>query len=104
MEEIKTISASEVEQSLDQGKQLLLIDVREDFEVANGMIPGAMHIRMNEIPSSLEKLEEDKEYIIVCAAGVRSEMVCRYLLENGFKAINMEGGMYSWSGEIEIKL
>jgi rhodanese-related sulfurtransferase len=104
MEEIKTISASEVEQALDQDKQLHFIDVREDYEVANGMIPGAMHIRMNEIPTSIENLDENKEYIIVCAAGVRSEMVCRYLLENGFKAINMEGGMYSWSGEVEIKL
>ncbi|WP_108672202.1 rhodanese-like domain-containing protein [Peribacillus acanthi] len=104
MVEIKTISTSEVEKALDQGKQLHLIDVREDYEVAYGMIPGAVQIRMNEIPAHLEKLDEDKEYIIVCAAGVRSEMVCRYLLENGFKAINMEGGMYSWSGEIEINL
>lgn len=70
-----------------------IIDVREQFEVEQGMIKGAMHIPMNDIPEAMENLDREKEYYIVCAHAVRSANVAHYLLVNGYKAINVEGGM-----------
>lgn len=70
-----------------------IIDVREQFEVEQGMIKSAMHIPMNDIPEAMENLDREKEYYIVCAHAVRSANVTQYLLANEYKAVNVEGGM-----------
>ena len=101
MSEIKTITAGELQAMVEAEEVLNIIDVREDFEVANGMIPNAVHIPMNTIPEKLDVFDPEQTYYIVCAGGVRSENVCHYLISIGIEAVNMEGGMYSWSGEVE---
>ncbi|MEH7349023.1 rhodanese-like domain-containing protein [Gottfriedia acidiceleris] len=98
---MNTISANEVKERLEAGETLFLVDVREDYEVEYGKIPEAIHIPMGQIPSKLDVFNKEFEYIIICKAGVRSENVCEYLNEQGYKAINMEGGMMAWEGEIE---
>lgn len=101
MNELNSISSEEVKNKLEAEETLYIIDVREDFEIANGKIPGAVHIPMNTVPENLEVFDEAISYIIVCAAGVRSEYVADYLQSNGLKAISMDGGMYSWTGLLE---
>lgn len=101
MSEIKTITAEQLQAKVEAEEVLNIIDVREDFEVANGMIPNAIHIPMNTIPEKLDVFNTEQTYYMVCAGGVRSENVCHYLVENGINAINMVGGMYSWNGEVE---
>lgn len=99
MEEIKTITTDELQKKLEAGEKLNLIDVREDEEVAHGMIPGAKHIKMGEIPHSLDQLDKDKEYIFICRSSGRSGNVCAYLQDQGYKVRNMVGGMLDWKGE-----
>jgi rhodanese-related sulfurtransferase len=103
MEEIKEITAAEVKEKLERGEKLNLVDVREDEEVALGMIPGAKHIKMGEIPSRLDEFKKDEEYIFVCRSGARSENVCRYLQELGYNVRNMVGGMLAWEGDTVLK-
>jgi rhodanese-related sulfurtransferase len=97
---MKEITPKELEEKMEKGEVLHLIDVREDDEVANGMIPGAKHIPMNQIPEYIDKLDKDKEYIFICRSGGRSGHVCQFLEANGYKAINMVGGMLEWNGDI----
>jgi rhodanese-related sulfurtransferase len=99
MEEIKIITPEELQKKLEAGEKLELVDVREDFEVAEGMIPGAKHIPMGEIPANLRLFDKDKEYIFICRSGHRSENVCYYLQMQGYKVRNMIGGMINWQGE-----
>ena len=103
MDEMKTITPEEVKVHLEEGKKLNLIDVREDDEVAEGMIPAALHIPMGEIPGSLEQLDKSTEYVIVCRSGGRSGNVCKYLSEHGYHTTNMVGGMLEWTGTQEPK-
>ncbi|KMY51323.1 rhodanese-like domain-containing protein [Peribacillus loiseleuriae] len=103
MEEIKTIKPEEVEAKLEAGENLELVDVREDDEVAEGIIEGAKHIRMNEIPANLDYFDKEKEYIFICRSGGRSGNVAHYLQEQGYKVVNMEGGMLEWNGEVIVK-
>nr|WP_249305909.1 rhodanese-like domain-containing protein [Lederbergia citrea] len=103
VEEIKTITPEEVKNQLREGKNLHLIDVREDDEVAEGMIPKAVHIPMGEIPDQLDQLNRDNEYILVCRSGGRSGRVCEYLMEQGLNVKNMVGGMLEWTGPQEPK-
>lgn len=102
---MKMITPEEVQKRLENGEDLHLIDVREDDEVAQGMIPQATHIRMSEIPEHLDELDKDKEYIIVCRSGGRSGKVTDFLTEKGYeRATNMTGGMLAWEGEQKPKV
>lgn len=99
MSNIETISTEELQKKLEAGEKPEMIDVREHEEVAAGMIPGAKHIPMGEIPERLSELDKDKEYIFICRSSARSGNVCHYLNEQGYKVRNMVGGMLSWGGE-----
>lgn len=102
MEPINIITTEELEKKIENGEELNLIDVREDEEVAEGMIPGAKHIRMNDIPARIDEFDKDKEYIFICRSSRRSENVCYYLQDQGYKVRNMVGGMLDWKGEIVL--
>ncbi|MDQ0156600.1 rhodanese-like domain-containing protein [Robertmurraya andreesenii] len=102
MEQIKIITPEELEKKIENEEELNLVDVREDEEVAQGMIPGAKHIRMGEIPERLNEFDKDKEYIFICRSSRRSENVCYYMQEQGYKVRNMIGGMLEWKGEIVL--
>lgn len=100
---MKEISAKELEEMLDNGQKLKLIDVREENEVALGMIPGSIHIPMGSIVERIEELTKSEPYIFVCRSGSRSGQVTTYLEEQGYDATNLEGGMIDWAGEVEVK-
>ncbi|MCQ6274442.1 rhodanese-like domain-containing protein [Bacillus sp. V3B] len=101
MSQIGVITTDELNEKLEAGEKLELVDVREDEEVAEGMIPGVKHIRMMDIPAKLDYFDKDKEYIFICRSGSRSENVCYYLQEQGYKVCNMVGGMLDWRGKVE---
>lgn len=99
MEELNTITPEELQKKLEAGEKLELVDVREYDEVAQGMIPGAKHIPMNEIPEKLDYFKKDQEYIFICRSGRRSANVCFYMQDQGYKVCNMVGGMLEWKGK-----
>ena len=98
---MKTITAKEVEQLLNEGKKLDIIDVREVDEVAGGKIPGAINIRLGLLEFRMHELDKSKEYIIVCRSGGRSAQATQFLEYQGFNVINMTDGMMSWEGRVE---
>lgn len=74
-----------------------MIDVREYEEVAQGMIPGAKHIPLGELPERAGEIEESGEIILICRSGNRSMRACEYLACLGFTGLkNMTGGMQRW--------
>ena len=99
MVDIPIITPEELKVKLQGGEDVLLVDVREDDEVATGIIPQAKHIRMGDIPESLDQFDKNKEYIFICRSGRRSENVCAYLQDQGYKVRNMVGGMLEWEGD-----
>jgi rhodanese-related sulfurtransferase len=101
MEDLKKITTEELQKRLEAGEQLELVDVREDEEVAAGMIPGAKHIKMGDIAMNLDYFDPDKEYIMICRSSRRSENVCWFLHDHGVKVVNMVGGMLEWKGEVK---
>ena len=97
MNNIPQITPQELRQCLETGEDLVLIDVREDEEVAFGMIPGAQHIPMGEIPYRTEDIPNDAKVIFICRSGSRSQRVCEYLEQFGIHATNLNGGMIEWN-------
>jgi rhodanese-related sulfurtransferase len=77
---------------------VILIDVREDFEYAEGHIPGATLIPLKQIPDRLAEIPTDKTVVAVCRSGNRSGQATDFLREQGFDNVhNMQGGMNAWS-------
>ena len=74
-----------------------ILDVREDFEVIEGMIPGALHIPMGQLQARLSELDPGVHVIVVCRSGNRSARVADALNAAGFSADTMAGGMIAWS-------
>lgn len=97
---MKTITAAQTREKWNAGERLSIIDVREKKEVAAGMIPGAKHIRLSEIPDRLDEIEKDKAHIIVCRSGSRSANAVSYLEKQGFDVSNMTGGMLDWKEKV----
>lgn len=100
MEHIQEFNPEELRNVLEKEKNIMIIDVREDEEVAQGMIEDAKHIPLQEIPNSIGDLSKEKQYILVCRSGARSMRAAQYLDENGYKVANLAGGMLEWDGEI----
>jgi len=87
---------------LDRGESVLILDVREPFEIALAPFPGATHIPMGDIPSRLTELDPDLETVVVCHHGVRSAQVAMYLAQMGFEhVLNLSGGIDAWSEDAD---
>lgn len=99
---MKEITADQLATKVEAGETLHIIDVREDIEVAQGMIPGAKHIPLGELADAMSDLDTSKHYYMVCRSGGRSGQACKLLQENGYDVTNMAGGMLEWEGELEF--
>ena len=80
----------------------VLLDVREDREVAICQLPGSVHIPMGRIESSLDRLDPDKPLVAICHHGTRSYQVAVYLEQRGFTDVyNLQGGIDRWAHDID---
>ncbi len=88
--------------SFKQDSSVVLLDVREPFELDIAALPAAVHIPMREIPARLSELDRDTPIVVMCHAGGRSYRVAEFLLGNGFlQVFNLRGGIDAWSTEID---
>ncbi len=98
---MKEISAKEVQQYIENGEELNLIDVRDVDEVQAGHIPGITHIPLGLLEFRVHELDKNKPYILICRSGGRSGKAAQYLQDYGYDVTNMIGGMLSWEGKVE---
>lgn len=88
--------------SIDQlPGEALLLDVREPEEWAAGHIDGALHVPMNDLPGHLasrpDALTPQTPIVVICKVGGRSAYVTAWLNQQGFDAVNLDGGMLAWA-------
>ena len=103
---IRQLTVLELKARLDQGnKDFTLLDVREPWECNFCALPDAKIIPMREIPARATELPKDREIVVVCHHGVRSQQVANYLERMGFdKLNNLVGGINAWAREIDPKM
>ena len=83
--------------SLRGRDDVVILDVREDWEYAEGHIPGAVLLPLGSIPDRLSEIPQDKTVVAVCRSGNRSGQATQFLRQQGFDNVhNMEGGMIAW--------
>ena len=96
------VLAEEVALRIQGGKKdFVVVDVRipKDKKYDRGHIPGAIHVNLLDLvqPETLARLPRDKEIHVICRSGGRAYYATRILLQNGFKARNISGGMLARS-------
>lgn len=93
---MKQISPQQLKEKMDSNADLLLIDIREDWEREAFNI-GGIHIPMGELPSRLSEIPRDKEVVVYCEKGIRSTIAIQRFESLGFhNLINLSGGMKAW--------
>lgn len=80
-----------------EAKSGFVLDVREATELAAEFFEGAMNIPIGQLRDRLNELPKDKEINVICRSGQRAYLATRILLQNGFKAKNVSGGMLSFA-------
>jgi len=82
--------------------EVILVDVREQWEFDICQIKGAILIPMGEFAISYENLDKDSKIALYCHSGVRSMHVADFLLSKGFDSVaNLKGGIDAWAQEID---
>ena len=100
------ISVTEAKRLVDESPGgVLLVDVREPYEVAIAGLRGAALIPLGQIPARVQTLPHDKHLLIMCHHGGRSLRVTQFLRAQGYTAVsNIAGGIDAWAEQIEPTL
>ncbi len=101
---IPQMTVKELKSRLDAGDDLQLIDVREPYEFQIAQIGGKL-IPQNDVPQRLAEIDRDREVVVHCRSGARSQRIAEFLKQNGYTRVaNLAGGILAWSDEIDPKI
>jgi rhodanese-related sulfurtransferase len=95
------LTVQQVGEKAEGDTNIVLIDVRTppEYDGTLGHLSGSILIPLSELTSRIAEIEEyrDKELIMICMSGYRSNRATQMLRELGFNAVNMTGGMMAWN-------
>lgn len=93
----KEVSAAQAVQLMNR-EAAWVLDVREDKEARDGMIPSARRIALSELPDRMGELQKQKGPVIAyCSNGVQANRACQLLAREGMAPVyNLKGGIAAW--------
>jgi rhodanese-related sulfurtransferase len=96
------MTARDLHARLQEGDRPLLLDVREPWEFAICRIDGADLFPMSQIVRRCGELDPERETVVICHHGIRSQQVALYLEHLGFnRIINLQGGVAAWARDVD---
>ncbi|QZY29247.1 rhodanese-like domain-containing protein [Nocardioides coralli] len=93
--EIPSTTVQDLPNPLPDG--LAVLDVREPGEWDHGHIDGALHLPLMELVARRDEVPRDQRLLVVCKIGGRSMQAVDWLHQQGYDAVNLEGGMVDWA-------
>ncbi|MGB6742699.1 MAG: molybdopterin-synthase adenylyltransferase MoeB [Terracidiphilus sp.] len=101
---IPQLGVKELKRRMDAGEDLFILDVREPFEYQIANIGGKL-IPQNDVPQRLAEIDRDREIIVQCKSGGRSQRIAEFLKQSGYpNVVNLAGGILAWADEIDPKV
>jgi adenylyltransferase/sulfurtransferase len=98
----REISARELAALREQGREVVLVDVREPHEWEIARIPGSILIPLHRLPERVSELDSSREIVLHCHIGQRSMRALEFLERAGFRRLkNLRGGIDAWSREVD---
>ncbi len=104
---IGEVGAVELKERLSSAEPPFLLDVRQphEWDIVNLEEGGAVMIPLAELPDRLDELPKDRDIVVYCRTGARSDSAARMLEEEGFSNVsNFVGGIHAWVDEIDPSL
>ena len=101
---IPQVTPVDLKRRLDAGEDVFVLDVREphEYQIVN---IGAPLIPLGDLPNRLGELDANREIVIHCKTGGRSQRAAEFLQKSGFKNVsNLAGGITAWATDIDPKL
>ncbi len=99
------ITVKELKAQLEHdGKDLVVLDVREPHEWEISHLDFARLIPKNDLPDHLNEFDQTKEYVLHCKSGVRSLEAARLMKAAGFRVKSLRGGINAWAREVDPSL
>ncbi len=95
----KTISAKDAYSLMTSDSSVVVLDVRTVGEYQSGHIKNSLLIPLQELNNRLNELKtkKEKKILVFCRSGNRSGQAQKILEQNGYNAVNISGGVISWS-------
>jgi rhodanese-related sulfurtransferase len=93
------VEPAEVAEWIADGREMILIDVREPYEREAGRIEPSRHIEMTGLSERASSIERDRPIVFYCRVGNRSSMAAQAFRAAGFDAHSLSGGLERWVGE-----
>jgi len=93
---MRSVSAQEAHELLNSSQPPFVVDVRQPDEYRNGHIAEAKLLPLGELASRMAELPKDRDLLIVCQSGARSGVACQQLAAEGYRVMNLRGGMTAW--------
>src|SRR5438876_6718416 len=96
---IREVDVRQLDASRNGSAKPVVIDVREQDEVEQGIVPGAIHIPRGHLESRVEQYVPDYDTPVVtyCASGNRSAFAAETMTQMGFKNVaSLKGGFGAW--------
>jgi len=101
---IPQMTAKELKRRRDAGDDFQLIDVREPYEYQIAQIGGKL-IPQNDVPNRLAEIDRNREVVVHCRSGARSQRIAEFLKQAGYQNVsNLAGGILAWSDEIDPRV
>src|ERR1700676_2128979 len=101
---IPQMTVKELKRRIDAGENVQLIDVREPYEYQIAQIGGKL-IPQNDVPNRLGEIDRNREVVVQCRSGARSQRIAEFLKQAGYPNVsNLAGGILAWSDEIDPKV
>jgi adenylyltransferase/sulfurtransferase len=101
---IPQLSVKELKRRIDSGENVFILDVREPYEYQIANIGGTL-IPQNDVPQRLAEIDRDREIVVQCRSGGRSQRIAEFLQQSGYtKVANLAGGILAWADEIDPKM
>ncbi|MCL6617492.1 MAG: rhodanese-like domain-containing protein [Anoxybacillus ayderensis] len=92
------ITPDELKSKLKETKNRQFVDVRTPAEYRARHIRQFKNVPLHELSAKLNELDREKETIVICQSGMRSNQAAKILVKNGFKrVVNVRGGMNAWN-------
>ena len=102
---VEDVTPEELKESMEDGDDPQIVDVRKPAQFERGHIPGAENVPFPELPRRVEEIDWDDEIVVACAIGQSSQKAARMLesyegIDGDADVYNLEGGLRDWKYDL----
>ncbi len=99
---VRSLTPRQAQEQMANGERLVLLDIREPYELLLSHLEGAIHIPLSQMDARWPEVPGDQPVVVFCHKGIRSaRLILRLQARGRFNLINLDGGIDAWSREVD---